>query len=410
MKKADTVQPAQNRAELIARYERIMEVSRALNSTLNLDLLLGQIVAAAADLTGAESASIMLMDRNGENLRFEAYINQGDLSLDSILVPIESSVAGWVVTHGEPLLIDDVSLEPRWSRAVDDASEFETRNLLAVPMHARTKVIGCLEAVNKMGNQPFSEDDMTVLQTLAAHAAVAIENARLFEQSDLISEMVHELRTPLAAIKAITHSLMRPELSDAQRVQMIGTITAETDRLTRMTTEFLDLARLESGRKRIARDPVDIVALLRSATDTVHEQAAERGITVHLNLEPATGMPVVLGDREKLSQVLLNMLSNAIKYNREEGQVWLKAALAGSQIVVSVRDTGYGIPEESLPHLFERFFRVQDQEGYTQGTGLGLAIAKRIIEGHGGTIGVESEVGVGTLFTFTLPVPADAQR
>jgi len=403
--KRDEIITAEQYARTLARYERLMEISRTLTSTLDLDRLLEQIVLAATDLTNTEVASILLMSRAG-TLRFEAAIDVTGFSLASIEVPLEGSIAGWVVTHSEPLVIADVRNEPRWSSKVDDASKFQTRNMLAVPMRTHNKTIGCLEAVNKKDGS-FTDEDVYTLTTLAAQAAVAIENARLFEQSDLIAEMVHELRTPLAAIKATTHILMRPELSEERRLQMIQTISQETDRLTRMTTEFLDLARLESGRTRLAHKPVDIAALIHDAVEMVREQAGTRHVTLHVQIKPRE-MPSIQGDAEKLKQVLLNLLTNAIKYNRENGEVWVKAVLQDQQIEVSVRDTGLGISPENLSHIFEKFYRVSDTEGYTQGTGLGLAIAKRIVEGHGGNIWVESEQGKGTTFTFTLPLPQTA--
>lgn len=393
-------------AERIQRMERVMEISRNLNSTLDINLLLGEIVQAAAELTDTEAASILLMDSTEENLQFEASITEGLVSLGQITVPIESSIAGWVVTNGEPMIIDDVSNEPRWSSSVDDASEFRTRSLLAVPMRTRDNVIGCLEGVNKRYDAGFSEDDVEMLTTLAAHAAVAIQNARLFEQSDLIAEMVHELRTPLAAIKATTHIILRPEIGEDRRKDMVDTIAQETDRLTRMTTEFLDLARMESGRKAVVKEPFDLGELLSRTVETVRPQANDRNLTLTVDLRPAA-LPQVVGDREKLGRVVLNLLTNAIKYNRESGAVYVRGIKMDDYIQVEVEDTGLGISEQNLPHLFEKFYRVADTEGYTQGTGLGLAITRRIVEMHGGEIWVESTLGEGTNFLFTLPLSDD---
>ena len=392
----------------LARYERLLEISRALNSTLDIDTLLGQIVVAASELTDTTASSILLVDKRSGTLRFEASLDVSGVALSSIEVPLENSIAGWVVTHGEPLLIADVSTEPMFFSKVDEQSEFQTRNMLAVPMRAHNKVVGCLEALNKLGDEPFSDEDVNTLTTLAAQAAVAIENARLFQQSDLISEMVHELRTPLAAISATTHIVLRPEISEEKRAQLVDTITQETKRLTRMTTEFLDLARLESGRAHLTREPVDLAGILRDAVDTVSHQAGERHVSVSLEVIPPQ-LPVFIGDAEKLKQVVLNLLTNAVKYNRENGTVAVLGELHDDYIEVTVRDTGLGIAQENLPHLFEKFYRVADSEGYTQGTGLGLAIAKRIIEGHGGQIRVESELGVGTAFIFVVPLPKEVE-
>lgn len=390
----------------LARYERLLEISRALNSTLEIDTLLEQIVTAAAELTATTATSILLLDKISGTLRFEASIDPGGISLSSIEVPLENSIAGWVVTHGEPLVIADVSNEPKFFSKVDEQSEFQTRNLLAVPMRAHDKVIGCLEALNKAKNEAFTDEDVSTLTTLAAQAAVAIENARLFQQSDLIADMVHELRTPLAAINATTHIILRPEISEERRVEFVSTIAQETKRLTRMTTEFLDLARLESGRTRLAHDPVSLAQVINGAVYTVSHQAAERNIRLNTEINPPE-LPTIVGDGEKLTQVLLNLLTNAVKYNRPDGDIYVSAVLSGDVIDLTVRDTGMGISQENVNHLFEKFFRVPDAEGYTQGTGLGLAIAKRIIEGHGGAIRVESELGVGTSFLVTLPVPKE---
>ncbi|MCC6904776.1 MAG: GAF domain-containing sensor histidine kinase [Anaerolineae bacterium] len=399
----------QRYARALFKYERLMEISRRLSSTLKLDSLLEHIVLAASELTGTEAASILLVDKLTGVLRFEAAVDNTGFKLSSIEVPVEGSIAGWVVTHGEPLLIADVTADARFYSGADDESGFRTRNILAVPMSTRDKVIGCLEAVNKHGEAPFSDEDLSTLNTLSAQAAIAIENARLFEQSDLIAEMVHELRTPLAAIKATTHILGRPEISADKREQMLVTVAGETDRLTRMTTEFLDLARLESGRTRLQETPVQLGDVLRQAVETVRPQAGDKNVSIQLELAP-TGLPPVMGDDEKLKQVALNLLTNAIKYNRADGVVTVRAATLEDAVEVSVIDTGFGISPENLPHIFEKFYRVADTEGYTQGTGLGLAITKRIVEGHGGEIAVSSIAGVGTTFTFRLPVRKSGRR
>lgn len=393
----------------LARYERLMEISRTLNSTLDQDTLLEQIVRAATDLTDTEAASILLLNRDG-TLRFEAALDPDGLSLQTVEVPLDNSIAGWVVTHGEPVLIADVHQEPRWSSHVDDMSSFRTRNMLAVPMRAHRKILGCLEAVNKRGDHAFTDEDVNTLTTLAAQAAVAVENVRLFAQSDLISEMVHELRTPLAAIRATTSIVARPEVSDEKREKLLKMVEQETGRLTSMTTEFLDFARLESGRTRLQRKQVDLATLLAVAAETVRPQAEADSITLDVELPPPSERSVVTGDAEKIRQVVLNLLTNAIKYNRVGGHVWLRARHEGEYVRVEVEDTGTGIAEQYLKHVFDKFFRTDDSARREQGSGLGLAIARRIVEGHGGAIGVRSEVGQGSTFWFTLPLPPVLDR
>lgn len=384
---------------LLKRYERVLEIGRSLSSTLDLGALLRKIIDAALELTDTEAASILLVDSLSGELRFQATTSQAD-AMQGLVVPREGSLAGWIVSNGQPLVVQDARSDPRFFRGVDRATEFETRSLLGVPLHAKGKTIGVLEALNKP--RPFTADDVDTLQALAGQAAAAIENARLFQQSDLIAEMVHELRTPLASLSASSHLLQRPDLPADSRHEIVVTVQNEVTRLSQLTTEFLDLARLESGRVHFVRAPFDLTALGRECIAQVRHQAAERGISL-LDRLPRD-LPPITGDRAKIKQVLLNLLTNAVKYNREAGSVTVDAGVHAARCRLWVTDTGRGIPPESLPHVFEKFYRVADSDGSVQGTGLGLAIAKTIVESHRGELKVESQVGVGSTFELTLPV------
>jgi len=260
-----------------------------------------------------------------------------------------------------------------------------------------------LEALNKRAGA-FTEGDTATLQTLAAQAAVAIINSRLFQQSDLIAEIVHELRTPLGAIMATTHLLQRAQLPEEKRAELLRTIQRETDRLATMTTDFLDMARLESGRMRFRREPFNLPELIGECLDIVRPQASARGVILELQLDP--GVTTVTSDRGKLKQVILNLLTNAVKYNKDHGHVTLSTEATPEDMVcrVSVTDTGKGIPPDSLAQVFQKFYRVPDSEGYATGTGLGLSIARKIVEVLGGEMNVESRVGVGSTFWFTQPL------
>ncbi len=394
-----------NYLQLMARYERLMEISQQLNSTLDLGTLLGRIIKAATELTDTEGASILLIDQNTGELRFEAASSMTSGAMEAIVVPLEGSLAGWVVQHGQPVLVEDTRNEPRFFRRVDDTMGNTTRNLLGVPMIAHNKIIGVVEAINKREGYHWSDDDVDTLTTLAAQAAVAIENARLFQQNDFIAEMVHELRTPLAALKASTTLLLRPELPEQRRMQIITTMESETERLTRLTTDFLDLARLESGRTRLETSVYNLVDLVRESVDVVRNQATERNVTISIECDEKV---MLNSDRGKIKQVLLNLLTNGIKYNKEKGEIHISSTpIEGDNrepfIRVDVRDTGRGMSEEAQQHMFEKFYRVPDTAGFTQGTGLGLVIAKRIVQAHGGDMWVTSQLGVGTTFSFTIP-------
>ncbi len=390
--------------QVIAHYQRLIEISQQLNSTLDLGSLLKKIISAARELTNTEAASIMLIEPSTGDLRFEIASNIPIQEMEEIIIPKGSGIAGWVALHGEPRVINDVTTEPTWSNRVDDTIEFHTRSILAVPLRTHTKVIGVLEGINKIGGGGWTEDDINTLNTLASQAAIAIENARLFQQNDFIAEMVHELRTPLAALKASTVLLLRPDLPDNRRHDIITTMHSETERLSRLTSEFLDLARLESGRARLETSRFDTNKLLEESVDVVVQQANDKNISITIECDGITAN----ADRGKIKQVLLNLLTNAIKYNREGGKIMVGAQPVMNHenapyIQISVKDTGYGIAKEHQKHMFEKFYRVADTAGFTQGTGLGLAIARHIVEGHGGQITLESEVGVGSTFAFTIP-------
>lgn len=296
--------------------------------------------------------------------------------------------------------ITDVHNDPRFFDEVEQFTGFSTQSILGVPLITKNKIVGVLEALNKQKGK-FSDSDESMLSVLGAQAAVAIENARLFQQSDLISEFVHELRTPLASLSTATYLLHRPEMSREQHDQIVKNIHNETLRLNSLASSFLDLARLESGRVQFHKTALNITDLIYECKDVMSSKAAEDDIQIRV--EASDGLPLLDADRDKIKQVLLNLISNAIKYNRPGGSITMRADAAESELIISIQDTGIGIPEEALPHLFQKFYRVREHENKISGTGLGLSICRQIVNGHGGRIEVRSKMGVGTVFTMYLP-------
>ncbi|MCX6035416.1 MAG: GAF domain-containing sensor histidine kinase, partial [Chloroflexi bacterium] len=384
-------------------YRRLIAIARDLASTLDLDVLLNRIVRAAADITEAKAASILLYDDAARQLNFQVATNLDLQTVRGLVVPLDGSIAGWIVTNREPVRIANAHEDTRFYNKIEQVTRFPTESLLGVPLITKEKVVGVLEVINKH-NDNFTEGDEDLLLVLGAQAAVAIENARLFQQSDLIAEFVHELRTPLASIGTVTYLLLRPEMSQEQREQMIRNIHKETLRLNTLASSFLDLARLESGRVQFHLTKFDLPPLLEECRQIMQSKADEDAITI--NIETPADFPQVEADRDKLKQVVLNLVSNAIKYNCPNGSVTLRASMSDRNWTLSVRDTGLGIPEKALPHLFEKFYRVRADEGKASGTGLGLSICKQIVSGHGGSIEVESKPGNGTVFIVHLPKDA----
>jgi len=385
----------------LARYKKLISISHDLASVLNLDILLRRIVTAATELTKADSASILLYDERLQQLHFQVATNPHDPLLRGLRVPVENSIAGWIVTNRKPIMITDVSKDARYFPGISETTGLITTSLLGVPLIAKDKVIGVLQAVNQEIDE-FTKDDQDALLTLGSQAAVAIENSRLFQQFDLIAEFVHEIRTPLASLNTAAHLLTHPKIDERKREKLTKNIQRETNRLADMSTDFLNIARLESGRNQFSVENVNVSKILDDCAHLMEDQAEQCGLIFESDY-PAN-LPQIEGDGVKLTQAVLNLLSNAIKYNHPGGKVKLGATADSEFIHITVQDTGIGIPEKYQGKMFSKFFRVPGSEHYAQGTGLGLTIVYRIIEGHNGKIEFESEVAKGSAFTIHLPL------
>jgi signal transduction histidine kinase len=395
-----------NYPKLLNRYERLLELTSDLAATFDLDTLLQRIVVAARELTDSEASSLLLYEKHTHSLYFEAATGALVSGVGQRAIPADNSIAGWVFTHGEPIVSQDVINDPRFYREVDALTRFETQSILGVPLRTKDKVLGVIESVNKVEGI-FTDEDVQILQTLAAQAAIAIENSQLFMQSDLIAEIVHELRTPLAALTAAAHLLQRPDLPSEQHTKLGQTILQEVQRLNDLTTDFLELSRLESGRTHFKREPVHLGGLVQESLELVRAQAASREIELKTEIDESV-VPVY-GDRKILKQLLLNLLTNAIKYSHPGDVVTVVLRSEDAEVLMEVRDTGRGISTEDQERLFQRFYRAGDGEDDVQGTGLGLVIAKRIAESHEGSITVESTLGEGSAFIVRLPAGASAE-
>ena len=282
---------------------------------------------------------------------------------------------------------------------------------LLVPLAVETAPIGLLRVRRAAG--PFSREEEELLGAFGDEAAIALHRATLaesaraaaaFEESDrlksaLLSSVSHDLRTPLTAIKASVANLMASEVqwSDAARQEFLGAIDRETDRLTRLVTNLLDLSRIEAGALRLDLDWNDLDELLRSAIYRVENAAPDRT----LSLELAEALPLLRFDYVQIDRVLANLLDNALKYSPSHSTITVRAGVEGDHAVVSVRDQGYGIPDSKRQRIFEAFYRAERQDRSVSGSGLGLAICRGIVEAHGGTIWAGNDGGA--VVSFCLP-------
>ena len=222
-------------------------------------------------------------------------------------------------------------------------------------------------------------------------------------KTELVSMVAHELKSPLTSIYGFSELLMEADVEDPQAKEYAQVIMAESSRLTDFVNKFLDLSRLEAGRTEIRMHPFDLRQVIERMLETHRAQTEKKAIRVVTDIPE--DLPLALGDQDMVEQVLLNLFSNAVKYSPERSKVGIEAKEQEEEILVSVIDNGYGIPKEVLPRIFDKFYRVvaAEGEGEVEGSGLGLALAREIVERHGGTIKVQSRLGVGSVFAFTLP-------
>ena len=224
---------------------------------------------------------------------------------------------------------------------------------------------------------------------------------------EFVANVSHELRTPLTSIKGFIETLLTGTIQDPDRsAKFLRIMEEDADRLTRLIDDLLELSQLESKEITLKPEPVDLKEAVDKVVGLLDSRLKGKKITVQ-NHAWMDGMYRVTADPDKLKQILMNLLDNAIKFNREGGQINVRAAQSGERVKISVEDTGLGIPSEAIPRIFERFFTVDKARSRELGgTGLGLAIVKHIVEAHGGAVSCESELGQGSTFSFTLPAAA----
>jgi len=399
----------------LQQLERILEISRELTSTVALVPLLARIVDTAAELTESESASILLQDKRTGELRFQTATGDRSEQLADIPVPIEGSIAGTVLISGEPLIIRDAQADPRHFAGVGQKTGLEIRSLLAVPLQVKERRIGVLEAINKQDDKVFSQEDVEILMTMAAQAAVAIENARLVGalrdayqrlgqldklKSDFISIASHELRTPLSLI-LLYAAMLREDLGEGAKAKLDPVLRAAT-RLKGIMETMFNLRYLETGQMDLAPSRFDLRAEVQEACKDYETLAGTAGLALSSSL-PDEEMPIY-ADREKVRVVLDNLISNAVKFTSAGGHVRVALCRRGKDLEMSVADTGIGIPGEDLERIFERFYQVEDHLIRRQGgMGLGLSIVKGLVDLHGGRVWAESVLGRGSRFVVVLP-------
>jgi signal transduction histidine kinase len=400
------------------------EVGRAVSSTLDLQTVLTTIVSRAVELSGTSGGVIYEHDEATGEFRLRAS-HEIETELVELLrgapFRLGEGVTGRAAALRAPVQVVDLLTEREFAVAhISPIAEgLGYRSVLAIPLLLEDRIVGGLTVWRKQPGD-FALEVVHLLQTFATQSALAIQNARLFmeiedksrqleaasrHKSEFLANMSHELRTPLNAIIGFSEVLaerMFGEVNEKQ-AEYLQDILSSGRHLLSLINDILDLSKVEAGRLELELGRFHVPTALDNAVTLVRERATRHGITLTQAVDEAVGE--IVADERKVKQILLNLLSNAVKFTPEGGRVGITATAGESVITIAVSDTGIGIAAEDQAAIFEEFRQVgRDDARKQEGTGLGLTLAKKFVELHGGRIGVQSQVGQGSTFTFTLPV------
>ncbi len=405
-----------------AEVTALLATTLAVTSTLELRPRLQAIIVHARELVGADSATIYQMSADGQLLTPTFVLDEmyaEETMADQIVVG--DGLVGWVAETGVGAIFNRADLHPRVK--VITGTPMVPECLLVVPLRLGLRTTGVL-ALYREGERDFTQHDFDLLTSFAAQAAVAVENAELYQKlreraeslqaaynelaemdhlkDEMVQNISHELRTPLTFLKSYVDLLLGGDLGPLlpEQLRSLNVVRDKTELLVRLVNDIITLQAVTPAT--IARLPVDLLKLARGAAEGMAAMAQEADVRVTTEL-PANPL-LVRGDALRLTQVLDNLLGNALKFTPAGGTIGLHMRPDGEWVRVEVRDTGIGIPRQNVERVFDRFYQVDGSARRKRGgIGLGLAICKRIVEVHGGQIGVESEEGVGSSFFFLLP-------
>jgi signal transduction histidine kinase len=408
----------------VAELRALGEVSQAVNSTLDLETMLNTIVTKAVQLSGTDAGAIYVFDEARKEFRLRSTYGMSEEMIAAIKEHRVGVGDALEQAAGQRALVQIADLREQPSAPVHELIlKAGYRALLVVPLVGPDETVGALVVRRKLPGE-FPKQTTDLLQTFAAQSVLAIQNARLFREieaksrqlavasehkSQFLANMSHELRTPLNAILGYTELIIDSIYGEVP-VKMRGVLErVQTNgrHLLGLINDVLDLSKIEAGQLTLSLTDYSIADVVQTVLTAVEPLAAAKHIALKSELPP--NLPRAHGDERRIAQVLLNLVGNAIKFT-DIGEVAVRASAANGSFTIAVRDTGPGIPESDHGRIFEEFQQADTSSTRKKGgTGLGLAIVKRIVEMHGGKIGVESCLGQGSTFAFTLPVTVDKQ-
>lgn len=396
------------------KIETLYLVSSFVSSIYDTEKLLANIMEVAKEAVDAEASSLALYDPSDNLLHIEFASGDKDAELRNMTLEMGQGIMGAVALTRTPQKVDNVRDEPNFDGSIDLQTGFSTKSIIAVPIIRRDEILGVLEVVNKKGQHAhFTEEDTHLLEVVANQAALALENARLLEQTvanerlttvgNMAASIIHDLKNPLMAIRGFSELLGKTNVPDEKRQTWGTVIVDEIDRINIMIQDILDFSR---GKINLELDKVEIEEWLRKISATFVEELPLSNIKVvtEFNLRGTAWI-----DPERLRRVFVNIVGNARDAMRDSGDgvLMITSRADGSFWELLIQDNGPGIPLELRSKIFDRFVT----SGKVGGTGLGLAIAHDIVDGHKGSISIHSKVqdedgdaSSGTTFIIRLPI------
>lgn len=403
-------------ARSVEELKALGDVSRAVSSTLDLQTVLTTVVARAVELSATEGGVIYEYDEQTREFHLTAsHHMHAELNdaLQAIPIQLGEGAVGQAGAMRAPVQISDTLDERAYgvTRLRPILANLGYRSLLAIPLLREDRIVGGLVVWRRQAGN-FSSEVINLIQTFAAQSVLAIQNARLFREieaankhkSDFLARVSHDLRTPLNSIIGFTRIVLRRmegQLPNLQK-ENLQKVLISSEHLLHLINELLDLAKIDAGKMEVSADTFRVEDIINMTTTTVEPLLKDGRVRIVRDITP--NLPPLKTDRDKLKQILLNLLSNAAKFT-EQGEIKVSASPENGNLKLAVADTGIGMKKEALNHIFEEFQQAEKTTASKYGgTGLGLAIVKKFINLMGGDIVVESEEGKGSRFTITLPM------